>query len=570
VIHAPELPLFRRELVAMLRTRRAFWLLVGVVVVSRLIPLMAWLGNDGTNTAEMNAAVFTWFVYIQIILCIVVIPAFAAGAVSGERERNTYDLLFTTLLSPTSIALSKVGAATTYVLLLLLAPIPMAAVLHLFGGITFGPLLKVYAVTLAGAVSCALVTLTVSLRCERTASAVVRAILWVLLWQVGVHLAAILVVYPILALSGRPTEATIVTGLSPFATVTFELLLSNVGPVSPLLPPWLIYLVYAGAVSASHLAYILTRIRDPNLAGRRRSRRARSGQPHVRRRPLSGRALESLARRGVRWLANPVFLKEIHTDTCGKVWCRRVVFWLPLLLGLLFLVYALVVIDREGLEVVWGVLIGFGYVGLFLMFLIVPAASAGAFPREFEQGSLDLLRGTFLSSREVLAGKFLGAVYSGVGIVAAAGWMAVIAGFFDPDKALATAVVTVLVFGLSLTFTAVLTTCLGALCRRSSSAVVLSYLILIALVLILPALLMGSLRSGGSASPLYVYVFSMLEIWNGDAIRGSQVQPSRGVFAAANLIATLGLWWLALFALRKSFSGHGRGVRRKPAADSLS
>ena len=54
-------------------------------------------------------------------MALLVVPAFTAGAVAGERERHTFELLYTTPLSPFSIVAGKVIASTGYLLLLLVA-----------------------------------------------------------------------------------------------------------------------------------------------------------------------------------------------------------------------------------------------------------------------------------------------------------------------------------------------------------------------------------------------------------------------------------------------------------------
>ncbi len=46
-LRLPEFPLLKRELLGLLRTQRAFWLLVGAVGLSSLVPLAFWPGADG-------------------------------------------------------------------------------------------------------------------------------------------------------------------------------------------------------------------------------------------------------------------------------------------------------------------------------------------------------------------------------------------------------------------------------------------------------------------------------------------------------------------------------------------
>ena len=89
-------------------------------------------------------------------------------------------------------------------------------------------------------------------------------------------------------------------------------------------------------------------------------------------------------------------------------------FWLPLLL---FIGFAVPALANEFIE--W-LPVQIGAVALGLIFLLVPATSAGSLPRELELKSFDLLRSTLLSPHQIVGGKFLGSVYGGAGIVALA------------------------------------------------------------------------------------------------------------------------------------------------------
>src|SRR5690606_31149931 len=72
---------------------------------------------------------------IEMMLVAFIAPAFTAGAISGEREHQTYELLRTTLLAPSKLVLGKLLAALFYVLLLLLAAVPLQSIAFFFGGV---------------------------------------------------------------------------------------------------------------------------------------------------------------------------------------------------------------------------------------------------------------------------------------------------------------------------------------------------------------------------------------------------------------------------------------------------
>jgi ABC-2 type transport system permease protein len=85
---------------------------------------------------QIGRVLFVGIVGIELFLVTFIAPAFTAGAISGERERQTYDLLRTTLLPARSLVIGKMISALSYILLLLLAAIPLQSIAFLFGGVT--------------------------------------------------------------------------------------------------------------------------------------------------------------------------------------------------------------------------------------------------------------------------------------------------------------------------------------------------------------------------------------------------------------------------------------------------
>ena len=72
--------------------------------------------------------VFGGVLAIELFMVCFIAPAFTTGAISGEKERQTFDLLRTTLLPARRIVIGKLIAALAYIVLLLV----VAALLGLF------------------------------------------------------------------------------------------------------------------------------------------------------------------------------------------------------------------------------------------------------------------------------------------------------------------------------------------------------------------------------------------------------------------------------------------------------
>jgi ABC-2 type transport system permease protein len=136
-------PVVIKELRGRMRGPRAFVVLtVYLLLMSSFVTLLyvvyvASTNNvySGTNAQLIGKFVFGAVVGIELLLVCFIAPAFTAGAISGERERQTYDLLRTTLLSASSLVLGKLASALSYILLLLVAAFPLQSLAFLLGGV---------------------------------------------------------------------------------------------------------------------------------------------------------------------------------------------------------------------------------------------------------------------------------------------------------------------------------------------------------------------------------------------------------------------------------------------------
>jgi ABC-2 type transport system permease protein len=136
-------PVAVKELRGRMRGPRAFLVLtIYLVLMSGFTLLLYMLAASArdiygfTSGGQIGRTLFTGIVGIELFLVTFIVPAFTAGAISGERERQTYDLLRTTLLPARALVTGKLVSALAYVLLLLVAAIPLQSIAFLFGGVS--------------------------------------------------------------------------------------------------------------------------------------------------------------------------------------------------------------------------------------------------------------------------------------------------------------------------------------------------------------------------------------------------------------------------------------------------
>ncbi|MGI8874425.1 MAG: ABC transporter permease, partial [Egibacteraceae bacterium] len=179
-------PVLRRELLERWRSRRAVMTLTIYLAVLGGIGYLLYRVGVAVLTAgfgqELDGAIagpllgrflLEGLLFFVLLLVLFVSPAYAAAQLSGERERRTLPLLQVTLLRPSQIVLGKLGAATAWLGLLVVAVVPIGAGAFFLGGVAPGDLLRGVALVLAVAVGVAGMALGVSAVTRRTTGAVV-------------------------------------------------------------------------------------------------------------------------------------------------------------------------------------------------------------------------------------------------------------------------------------------------------------------------------------------------------------------------------------------------------------
>jgi ABC-type transport system involved in multi-copper enzyme maturation permease subunit len=236
-------PVTMKELRSRMRGRRAFavltlylLLLSGVVSLVYLTISASSTFPGGTATYSAGKAVFAAVVAVQVVLVTFIGPAFTAGAISGERERQTFDLLRTTLLSAHAFVLGKLVSALSYIFLLVLVSIPIQSIAFLLGGLSLVELLLSQLVILVAAVTYALYGLW--------CSAVMRSTLTATVATFGGMLVLVFVV-PMLAM---------------FFLLGLSIPLSSSGSPSPVLEVLLVYAAIALAATNLPVSLIASEV----------------------------------------------------------------------------------------------------------------------------------------------------------------------------------------------------------------------------------------------------------------------------------------------------------------------
>jgi ABC-type transport system involved in multi-copper enzyme maturation permease subunit len=147
--------------------------------------------NAANASASLGQAIFATLSMFQLLLVCFIAPAFTAGAISLEREKQTLDLLISTPMRPGAIVVGKLLAALAFILLMILAGIPLSALVFMYGGVTTGDLLRQLIVLLSAALGFGTIGLFFSAFVKRTQASTVLTYSAMLAFTIGTLLVFI-------------------------------------------------------------------------------------------------------------------------------------------------------------------------------------------------------------------------------------------------------------------------------------------------------------------------------------------------------------------------------------------
>jgi ABC-type transport system involved in multi-copper enzyme maturation permease subunit len=125
--------------------------------------------------AVVGSTVFMALAFFQLALLTLFAPAMGAGAISGERERQTLDVLLVSGITPFGIIWGKLVASLAYLVLLILTSLPLFAAVFLFGGVDVIQFALTILITLMTGITIGSVSIFLSAVFKRTLSATVTA-----------------------------------------------------------------------------------------------------------------------------------------------------------------------------------------------------------------------------------------------------------------------------------------------------------------------------------------------------------------------------------------------------------
>jgi ABC-type transport system involved in multi-copper enzyme maturation permease subunit len=373
-----ENPVLQRELIVNLRTARAFILLFLYNALLGTVVVLAWPRErqlDLTSNPQAAKDLVDLFFLGQYVLASLMAPSFAAGAITGEKERKTYEMLLASPLRPAAIVLGKLFASLAHLAILIFSSLPIVMLCLPLGGVSIYEVLVAYLALLISIVTFGMISMACSSFFQRTASSLVvsyllilpLALIGILTWK---RLAAAGEFRLILSVTVFPALAAAICITLFLATAKRLLHPPDVGSEGNEVID-----IDEEAQQAVGLVIQRDQFPDKLFAPGKRTTLLADG-------------------------ANPVYDKEMRSEIFAQgTLMLRLVIQVSMFLAIPLM--AVCLFFRQDLAP-WYIC----YVVLFNV-LVGPVFSAGSVTGERERQTLDLLLTTIISPRQILLGKLI-------------------------------------------------------------------------------------------------------------------------------------------------------------------
>ncbi|MGH9063785.1 MAG: ABC transporter permease [Acidimicrobiales bacterium] len=175
-------PIVAKELRSRMRTWRAPAVLVGYLALVGLVGYLTYdlAGRSGPGVlglGQVGMDVFVVLAAAVLALLTLLVPGLVGGTVSGERERQTLDLLLCTPVRPARIVVGKLVSALLFVVVLLAASVPLFSAALLLGGVSLPEILVMLLVSLVTVAVIGALSMLCSVGLRRTTSSTVSSYL---------------------------------------------------------------------------------------------------------------------------------------------------------------------------------------------------------------------------------------------------------------------------------------------------------------------------------------------------------------------------------------------------------
>ena len=143
-MHMQLNPIVKKDIKVQSRSMRICFSVFGYELILALVFFIAMMIIEAENrysTSNIYQSMANLYPVLGVAqLCIlgVIVPIRTASAISGEKERQTFDIMMTTAMTPFSVVMGKVTSAIIQSMFFVIASMPIMALVFIIGGLSWG------------------------------------------------------------------------------------------------------------------------------------------------------------------------------------------------------------------------------------------------------------------------------------------------------------------------------------------------------------------------------------------------------------------------------------------------
>ena len=174
-------PIYKKEVRTGTRTAKTAAL---IVVFNTILAIVAFIifHNTIKDISSMGALdysgltdLYTFMAYIEFGIIAIIVPAITAGAVVGERERQTLDVMLASKVHTFAIIWGKMLACLQMIVVVCVSSLPVLSIVFVYGGIRLTNLLMLLFAIICTGFYFGSIGIFASCICKRTTVAVIVA-----------------------------------------------------------------------------------------------------------------------------------------------------------------------------------------------------------------------------------------------------------------------------------------------------------------------------------------------------------------------------------------------------------
>lgn len=191
-------PIVKKDVRVQSRSMKICW---GVFAYELILALAFFLAmfmiqEQGRYSTSNIYSAMVWLYPVlavtQIGILGLVVPVRTASAISGEKERQTFDIMMTTSMTPFAVIAGKVMTAIVQSMFFVIASMPVMALAFVIGGMSWAYLFWFLAIALLVSIFSASIGILCSSLCKKTISAVIMSYGFYLIFFLGTLLPYVL------------------------------------------------------------------------------------------------------------------------------------------------------------------------------------------------------------------------------------------------------------------------------------------------------------------------------------------------------------------------------------------